>query len=202
MELPFLFLNLWKLKSSVIVSRSSTSCLQKLLTAGEAVHNYLSVGPFPGTEVFSQVLVAAPGQDARSSAFRYLRLVRGCGSLQLGGVYSRSSPRLSVIKQLSDGKSGSWRVGRGVAAGLREVCTKRPFPACLRALCRFPWVGMLTLSYSRLCVQLFTFVCVMLHGPLGEKHQLGRLSSYWNTMKNSEFSEEFFLARGPAEVWT
>lgn len=61
-----------------------------------------------------------------------------------------------------------------------------------------PLVGMHTLIVP----QLFTFVCVMLHDPLGEKHQLGRVSSYWNTTKSSEFSGEFILARGPAEVWT
>lgn len=64
----------------------------------------------------------------------------GVAPYNSGGVYSRSSPSLSVIKQFYDGKSGSWKEGRGVAVGLREVCTKRPFPACLRAVCRFPWL--------------------------------------------------------------
>lgn len=70
-------------------------------------------------------------------------------------------------------------------------------PCLCQGSVQVPLVGMHTLIVP----QLFMFMCVMLHGPLGEKHQLGRLSSYWNSTKNSEFSGEFFLARGQAEVW-
>lgn len=191
MELPFLFLNPWKLKSSIIVGRSGTSCLQKLLSAGEAVHNHLSVGPFPGL-VLSQFLGTAPGQDARSPAFRYFRLVHGSGSLQLVGVYSRSSPSLSVIKQLYDGKSGSWKVGRGMAAGLREVCTKRPFPACLRALCRLPW---LVCTHSVIHVYVCSYavihvcVCYVAWSP-------GRETPVRETVFILEYHKEFRVFRG------
>lgn len=139
-ELPFLFLNPWKLKSSVIVSRVQHILPAKASHCRRGCAQSPFCGTFPWTEVLSQFLVAPPGQDARSPAFRYLRLVHGCGTLQLGGIYSRSSPSLSVIKEFYDGKSGSWKVGGRVAVGLREMCTKRPFPACLRAVCRFPWL--------------------------------------------------------------
>ena len=86
----------------------------------------------------------------------------------------------------------SLEVGRwgGGGSGPEGSVHQEALPCLPQGSVQVPLVGMNTLIVP----QLFMFVCVMLHGPLGEKHQLGRLSSYWNTTKNSEFSGEFFLS--------
>lgn len=64
--------------------------------------------------------------------------------------------------------------GEGGSSGPEGSVHQEALPCLSQGCVQVPLVGMHTLIVP----QLFTFMCVMLHGPLGEKHQLGRLSSH------------------------